>query len=211
MILSKIYKLVVAKGSSPRWRSLPNAVRDTLWEKAEKVFKEVGGERIWQAESSWSSEEYPRFFIEVFPSVEALQKFTTELGALHFLEYFDVMTVVGTEIPSETSAPKPQNSNGKAKIYKLIIAKGQPHRWNTLPEAQRTDIWEKGLKAFEEVGGERPLLVDSSWTSEIYPYYFIETFPDTDALQKYIAAVNKLEMLQYFDVLTVVGTEDHWS
>src|SRR5690349_6393093 len=105
-VMSKIYKLVLAKGASPRWRELPGAVRDTLWEKQAKHFQEAGGERIWQAESGWSSEEYPRFFIEVFPNVESLQKYTIQIGALHFPEYFDVLTVVGTEMPSEVKIPK---------------------------------------------------------------------------------------------------------
>src|SRR5262249_48732028 len=155
----------------------PNAVRDTLWEKQAKIFEEVGGERIWKAEAGWSSEEYPRFFIEVFPTIEALQKYTIKVGALHFPEYFDVMTVVGTEMPSETNIPKPPLEAGKPKIYKLTLAKGQPHRWNALPETERNAIWEKRDTVFNEVGGKTPLMVDSSWTSEIYPYYFIETFP----------------------------------
>jgi len=95
--MSKIYKLVVAKGQSPRWRQLPEAERNSLWEKTEKVFKEVGGERILAVDSSWSSEEHPTYFVEVFPDIEALQKFTAYLNEINFLQYFDVMTVVGTE------------------------------------------------------------------------------------------------------------------
>ena len=97
--MSKIYKLVVAKGPSPRWNQLPQAERDALWEKVEKRFKELGGERNLWVDSSWSSEEHPGFFVEVYPDIEALQKFTAYLNELKFLQYFDVMTVVGTESP----------------------------------------------------------------------------------------------------------------
>ena len=95
--MAKIYKLVVGKGQAYRWLQLPEAERNSLWEKVDKVFKEVGGERTMMCDSSWSSEEHPGFFIEIFPDIEALQKFTAYLNELNFLQYFDVITVVGTE------------------------------------------------------------------------------------------------------------------
>ncbi len=63
------------------------------------MFKQVGGQRTMIGDSSWSSEEYPGFFIEVFPDVAALQKYTAYLNQLNFLRYFDTLTVVGTEAP----------------------------------------------------------------------------------------------------------------
>lgn len=95
--MSKIYKLIVANGPLPRWNQLPEAEQNTLWEKVEKKFKEVGGERMLRVDSSWTSEQHPGFMIEVYPNVEALQEFTAYLNELKFLQYFDVITVVGTK------------------------------------------------------------------------------------------------------------------
>jgi len=94
-----------------------------------------------------------------------------------------------------------------AQIYKLVVAKGQPHRWLQLPEDERNSLWAKVNKVFEEVGGKRTLNCDSSWSSEEHPGFFIEIFPSVEALQKYTAYLNEINFLQYFDVLTVVGTE----
>ena len=93
-----------------------------------------------------------------------------------------------------------------AQIYKLVVAKGQSHRWLQLPESERKSLWDKVNKAFEEVGGQRTMVCDSSWSSEEHPGFFIEIFPDVQALQKYTAYLNEINFLQYFDVLTVVGT-----
>ncbi len=93
------------------------------------------------------------------------------------------------------------------QIYKLVVSKGQQYRWNQLPEDQRKSLWEKVSQAFEDAGGKRTMFADSSWSSEEYPAFFIEIFPDIEALQKYTAVLNSLNFLQYFDVITVVGTE----
>lgn len=97
--MAKIYKLVVANGPQYRWLQLPEAERNALWEQVEKAFNEAGAERIMRCDSSWSSEEHPGFFIEVFPDIEALQKYTAALNEINFFQYFDVLTVVGTESP----------------------------------------------------------------------------------------------------------------
>lgn len=97
--MSKIYKLVLAKGPSYRWLQLPESERKSLWEKVSKAFDEAGAKRILAVDSSWSSEAFPGYFVEEYPSVEALQKFTAYLNELNFIQYFDVITVIGTESP----------------------------------------------------------------------------------------------------------------
>src|SRR5262245_32079146 len=102
--MAKIYKLVIAKGPSYRWLQLPEGERNSLWEKVDKVFNEVGGERVMWVDSSWSNEQYPGFFIEIYPNIEDLQKFTAYLNELQFLQYFDVITVIGTEMPGAAAS-----------------------------------------------------------------------------------------------------------
>jgi len=94
-----------------------------------------------------------------------------------------------------------------AQIFKLVVGKGPQHRWLQLPEAERKSLWDKVSRAFEEVGGKRTMICDSSWSSEAYPGFFIEIYPDIEALQKFTAYLNKINFLQYFDTLTVIGTE----
>lgn len=98
-----------------------------------------------------------------------------------------------------------------SKIYKLVVAKGQAYRWLQLPESERNALWEQVSAAFEEAGAERTMSCDSSWSSEEYPGFFIEVFPDIEALQKYTARLNELNFFQYFDVLSVVGTPSQMS
>lgn len=97
--MSKIYKLVLLKGPTYRWEQLPEVEQNALWDKVNKRFKEVGGERILWVDTSWSSEEHPGFIVESFPDIEALQKYTAYMNELKFLQYFDVVTVIGTEAP----------------------------------------------------------------------------------------------------------------
>lgn len=205
--MSKIYKLVIGKGQGDRWGQLPEADQKSLWEKAENRFKEVGAERILWVNSSWSAEEYPGYFVEVYPNVEALQKFTAYLNELKFLQYFDVRTIIGTEALSELGTSKLHLTAGGEKIYKLVVPKGSGGRWNQLPEADQKSLWEKAESRFKDVGAERILWVDSSWSSEEYPGYFIEVYPNVEALQKFTAYLNELKFLQYFNVITIIGTQ----
>jgi hypothetical protein len=205
--MTKIYKLVIGKGQAYRWNQLPEADQKSLWDKAESHFKEVGGERILWVDSSWSAEAYAGYFIEVYPTVEALQKFTAYLNEMKFLQYFDVRTIVGTEESSKLSTSKLHQTAGTDKIYKLVVGKGQAYRWNQLPEADQKSLWEKAESRFKEVGAERILEVDSSWSSEEYPVYFVEVYPNVEALQKFTAYLNELKFLQYFDVITIIGTQ----
>lgn len=98
--MTQVYKLVVANGQSTGWLALSQQERDALWAKADKMFNEVGGQRVMNCDSSWSSEEHPAFFIEIFPSVEALQKYTQFLNEIQMLRHFNTLTIVGTPVPN---------------------------------------------------------------------------------------------------------------
>src|SRR5215207_7958311 len=205
--MSKIYKLIVGKGQSHLWEQLPEDKKKSLFDKVNQTFEEVAGERPIYVDSSWSSEEHPWFMIEVFPDVAALQKYTAACNEVSLLRYFDAITIVGTESSFDASTAKPHGETDKAKVYKLVVAKGPSPRWEQVPESERTVLWDKANQRFKEVGGERKLWADSSWSSEEHPGFFVEVYPDIEALLKFTAYLNELKFLQYFDVMTVIGTQ----
>ena len=91
-----VYKLFLADGLEA-WYQLSQEERDNLWAKNEKAFEEVGGKRLVLCDSRWSSEQWDVFGVEVFPDIEAEQKYAKALEDLNWFRYVKSMTFLGTE------------------------------------------------------------------------------------------------------------------
>lgn len=208
--MAKIYKLGIANGMSSLLFAPPEEKQKDLLAKMQKAFVECGAERVLQVDSSWSSEQRPYFYVESYPSIQALRKFMAYLNEIQFLQYFNPTVVLGTPREDVSLAPVPKPGNPDL-IYKLVVAKGQSPLWDQLPPERQKDMWGQSSAEFEAIGGKRILWADSSWCSEEYPAFFIETYPNIEALQSFTACLNGMNFLQYFNVITVIGTESNFK
>lgn len=91
-------------------------------------------------------------------------------------------------------------------IYKLFLFR-YTEAYYQLPEDERNEALAKLDAAFQKVGGKRLIMCDSSWSSEQWPVFGVEQFPNIEAVQQYAEALNELTMSRYVESMSVLGTE----
>jgi len=91
-------------------------------------------------------------------------------------------------------------------IYKLFTARPS-EAWHQLSQEEQNSLMAKVDAILEQVGGKRVVLCDSSWSSEQWPFFGVEQFPDVAAVQKQVEALAKLNWFRYMEARTLLGTE----
>ena len=91
-----IHKLFMAKSSQAGYQ-LSQEEWQKLAGKVEEAFTKVGGKRVIACNSGWASEQWTFWGVEEFPDLEAVQKYTELLNELHWFQYTDALTVLGTK------------------------------------------------------------------------------------------------------------------
>jgi hypothetical protein len=91
-------------------------------------------------------------------------------------------------------------------IYKLFLFRNT-EAYYQLPEEERNTALAKLDAAFQKVGGKRLIMCDSSWSSEQWPVFGVEEFPNIEAVQEYAVALQELNLARYLESMTVLGTE----
>jgi hypothetical protein len=91
-------------------------------------------------------------------------------------------------------------------IYKFFTARFS-EAWYQLSKEQQKSLLAKLDEALEKVGGKRPILCDSSWSSDHWLAAGVEEFPNIEAVQKYMAALMELNWFRYCESTNVLGTK----
>jgi hypothetical protein len=91
-----IYEVFLGR-MTEAWYRLSQEEQNSLLDKVNGALEKVGGKRVVMCDSSWASEQWPFFGVEVFPDIEAKQKHARLLGELNWVRYVEDMTVLGTE------------------------------------------------------------------------------------------------------------------
>ena len=92
------------------------------------------------------------------------------------------------------------------KVYKLFLGKWS-EAWHQLSQEEQESLLAKVLAAVEKAGGKGMIVCDSAWSSEQWPFFGIEEFPDTESVQKHTALLQELNWSRYVDSMTLLGTE----
>ena len=90
-------------------------------------------------------------------------------------------------------------------IYKAFYARPKPS-WLALSQEEQASLLAKNRDALEKVGGKVIIACYSGWSSEQWPYFGVEEFPDIEAVQKFSEELNKLKWPGYLDSITLLGT-----
>jgi hypothetical protein len=72
--------------------------------------------------------------------------------------------------------------------------------WYQLSEEERNSLKAKHDEAFEKAGAKRPIICDSSWSSDQWSFAGVEEFPNIEAVQDYMAALNELNWFRYVEL-----------
>lgn len=90
-----IYKMFRAQ-MKEAWYQLSKEQQDTMFAKMSETAERIGGKRLLICDSSWSSEKWPFWGVEEFPSLEAVQEYANCLVELDWFRYCDSETILGT-------------------------------------------------------------------------------------------------------------------
>jgi hypothetical protein len=91
-------------------------------------------------------------------------------------------------------------------IYKLFMFRNTEAYYQA-SEDERNEILGKLDAAFQKVGGKRIIFCNSYWSSDEWPVFGVEVFPDIEAVQQYADAMNELNMPRYVESRSILGTE----
>ena len=95
--MAEIYKVFMAKATQ-RWYALSQAERNAMLEKVSGLLEQVGGKGLIYANSSWATEQYQIFGVEVFPNIEAAQQHAQLLSEIDWASYLETTTTLGTKL-----------------------------------------------------------------------------------------------------------------
>ena len=90
-------------------------------------------------------------------------------------------------------------------IYKMFMGRFS-EAWYQLSQEEQTSLIGKVDGALEKVGGKQGLLCDASWTSEEWPAFGVEEFPDIEAVQQHAKLLSELNWYRYVETRTLLGT-----
>ena len=91
-------------------------------------------------------------------------------------------------------------------IYKFFTVRFL-EAWYQLSEEEQKDLDGKLDEALEKVGAKRLMLCDSRWSTDEWAFAGVEEFPNIEAVQKYVAALNELNWFRYVEGMNVLGTK----
>ncbi len=91
------------------------------------------------------------------------------------------------------------------KVYKLFMFKGRDV-WYQQSQQEKDNLLAKVDKGFEEAEGRRILICNSDWSSEQWPLFGLEEFPNAKAVQKFHVALREFDWFRYYEGFTLLGT-----
>ena len=91
-------------------------------------------------------------------------------------------------------------------IYKLWQARFR-EAWYQLSEQEQQRLLTQGAEALNTVGGKELVICTASWSSERWPFFGLEEFPDMEAVQRYEQLLTDLNWARYMDSRSTLGTE----
>jgi hypothetical protein len=91
-------------------------------------------------------------------------------------------------------------------IYKVFMARFS-EAWYQLSEEERKSLVAKFDEALEKAGGKRLMMCGTNWSSDQWSIAGMEEFPNIEAVQNYMAAVNELNLFRYVEATSVLGTK----
>ena len=91
-------------------------------------------------------------------------------------------------------------------IYKVFMARFS-EAWYQLSEEERKGLVAKFDEALEKAGGKRLMMCGTNWSSDQWSIAGMEEFPNIEAVQNYMAAVNELNLFRYVEATSVLGTK----
>ena len=90
-------------------------------------------------------------------------------------------------------------------VYKLWTVKFK-EAWYQLSKDERNSLFAQVTATLEKVGAKIVVACDASWSSEQWPFFGIEEYPDIEAVQAHAQLLNEMQWFRYVESTTALGT-----
>ena len=91
-------------------------------------------------------------------------------------------------------------------IYKLWQGR-MTEAWHQLSQQEQQRLLSQVMDALNTVGGRELVICDAAWSSERWPIFGVEEFPDLEAVQRHEQMLTDLNWLRYIESRTTLGAE----
>jgi hypothetical protein len=91
-------------------------------------------------------------------------------------------------------------------IYKFFTGRFLPD-WYQLSQEEQKSLLAKLNEALEKLGAKRTILCNAYWSTDQWLWAGVEEFPNIEAVQKYMAALQELSWERYAEGSSVLGTK----
>jgi hypothetical protein len=91
-------------------------------------------------------------------------------------------------------------------IYKVFTGRFLPD-WYQLSKKEQDSLLAKLHEALEKVGAKTSLLCNTYWSTDEWMWAGVEEFPNIEAVQKYMGALQELNWGRYVTGMNVLGTK----
>jgi hypothetical protein len=79
--------------------------------------------------------------------------------------------------------------------------------WYQLSQEEQNSLLERNSESLKKAGGKPVMGCDSSWSSEQWPFFGVQEFPDIEAVQKHTAQLNEFNWFRYIESESLLGTK----
>jgi hypothetical protein len=99
-----------------------------------------------------------------------------------------------------------ENMQMSESIYKFFMGRFlEP--WYQLSKEEQDNLIAKLDDAKKKFGCTQPIECNSSWSSDQWSFAGYEVYPNIEAVQKYIAALQEFNWFRYCESTSVLGTK----
>jgi hypothetical protein len=179
------------------------------WQRMSEIVSESGKTagmvQLLTCDATWGSERWDFFGLERFPSAEAIVAHKQRVLLAGWLNVFSTQVYLGSS--AELVEPVPPMTAGAQPVFKLWIMRMNEAAY-ALPADRQQEMMGKVDSLLKEVGGKRIATCDC-WSSERYPYFGIEQFPNLDAVREYDRCLREMNWFRYVDSETLLGVPQY--
>ena len=93
-----------------------------------------------------------------------------------------------------------------APVYKLWQGRFT-EAWHQLPQGEQRRMLDLVQQALDTAGGKELVICTAAWSSERWPYFGVEEFPDLEAVQRHAQMLLELTWGRYMDSRSTLGTQ----
>jgi hypothetical protein len=174
---------------------------------SDEVMKGCGAEWVLYCNSTWANEEYRKWGITRFNSIEARMAHMRLLEEAGWYRMGEMASLLGI---LDNAASEPKKPDYPNPIYQLFIMRQNPMtngNYSRLTGDEQQHLWAAWEESAKRHNIHRFLFCKSGWCNEDQPFFGVVTFPNIAARQAHWDDLVALNWWQYFSAFTLLGIE----